>query len=151
MLGNIFRLAMLAGSGAGIASGARRMVVRLACLLVVAMVIAMLVAGAIGYFGFAVYLALAMAYGPAWGAAGAGALLIILAGIIAAICRYCYVRRSHKAAPGPALGGSLGAAALGASMGALPNLDIRGTLERNAISVLLAAFVAGMVMNNRRR
>jgi hypothetical protein len=151
MLGNIFRLAMLAGTGAGMAAGVRRVVVRLACLLVVGMIIALLVAAAIGCFGFAVYLALAPAYGPAWGAVGGGALLIVLVGVILGICRYCYMRRTRTVAPGPDLGGSLGAAALGASVGAMPNLDIRGMLERNAVTVLLTAFIAGMVMNNRRR
>jgi hypothetical protein len=28
--------------------------------------------------------------------------------------------------------------------------DIRGLLERNAMTVLLTAFIAGMVMNNRK-
>jgi hypothetical protein len=35
-------------------------------------------------------------------------------------------------------------------MGAGPGLDIKGALERNAVTVLLAAFIAGMVMNNRK-
>jgi hypothetical protein len=150
MLNSLLRLVMLAGSGASMAAGMRRMVVRLACLFAAVIVIALLVAAGIATFGFALYIALVPEIGPAWGAAAGGALLLVLAGVIVLICRYRYKRYTRAAAPTPDLGGSLGAAALGASMGAVPNLDIRGALERNAVSVLLAAFVAGMVMNNRR-
>jgi hypothetical protein len=31
-----------------------------------------------------------------------------------------------------------------------PHLDVKGFLGRNAMAVLLTAFIAGMVMNNRR-
>jgi hypothetical protein len=110
-----------------------------------------LVAVGIGYFGFAVYFALAPEFGPAWSAAAAGLLLIVVAALVALICRLA-TRRSRKSEPsatlGGSLGGPLGAAALGASLG--PGPDIRGALGRNAITVLLAAFIAGMVMNSRR-
>jgi hypothetical protein len=150
MLGNLFRMAMLAGTGAEVAAGMRRAVARLACLLAVAIVVGLLVAAGIGYLGFALYFALAPELGPAWGAAAGGTLLIVLAGVIVLIGRYCIKRRPRTMSSGPNLGGSLGAAALGASMGSGPDLDIRGALERNAVTVLLAAFIAGMVMNNRR-
>jgi hypothetical protein len=35
-------------------------------------------------------------------------------------------------------------------MGAGPGFDLKGALARNAVTVLLTAFIAGMVMNNRR-
>jgi hypothetical protein len=152
MLGSLFRMAMLAGTGAGIVAGMRRAMIRIACVFLVAMVLALLVAGGIGGFGFALYWALVPEFGPVWAAAAGGALLIVLAGVIALVCRYLTARRPHAAAPGPDLG-SLGAAALSASMGGASmghGPDIRGALERNALTVLLAAFIAGMVMNNRR-
>jgi len=70
-----------------------------------------------------------------------------------------YLRRSPvKAASGlgaagltSGLGGSLGAAALASSMAAGSRVDVRGVLARNAMTVLLAAFIAGMVTTHRRR
>jgi hypothetical protein len=35
-------------------------------------------------------------------------------------------------------------------MGGGPGVDVRGALARNAVAVLLTAFIAGMVMNNRK-
>jgi len=148
MLGNLFRIAMLAGTGAGVAAGLRRTVARLACLLVAAIVVSLLAAAGIGAFGVALFFALVPQYGPVWAAVGGGVLLIVLAGLIIAICRACTRRRPHSVSSGADLGGSLGAAALGASVGQGP--DLRGVLGRNAITVLLTAFIAGMVMNNRR-
>jgi hypothetical protein len=149
---------MLAGTGAGMATSLRHAMLKLAALFAAALIIALMAAGAIGYFGGAVYLALAPEFGPAWGAAAAGLLLIVVAGILAVICRIVYLghrRRASATAAGAAglasgLGGPLGAAALGASMGAGPDFDLKGVLERNAVTVLLTAFIAGMVMNNRR-
>jgi len=151
MLGNLFRIAMLAGTGAGMAAGLRRAMVKLAALFALALVVGLMVAAAIGYFGFAIYFALAPEFGPAWGAAAAGALLIVLAVAFALIARYCYLRRPRAPSSGAAdFGAPLGAAALGASMGSGPDFDLRGALGRNALTVLLTAFIAGMVMNNRR-
>jgi len=148
MLGSILRIAMLAETGAGIAAGMRRAMTRLAVLFVVAIVVALLVAAGLAYFGFALYWALALSFGPVWAAAGSGALLLVLAGIILLIGRIALKQKPRAATSGPDLGGPFGAAALGASMGSGP--DIRGALGRNAITVLLTAFIAGMVMNNRR-
>jgi hypothetical protein len=153
MLGSIFRMAMLAGSGAGMAAGLRRAMVKLACLLAAAMVVSLLLAAAVAAFAFALYIALLPDLGGPRSAVAAGVCLVIVAGVVMLICRGLYRRRARPVASGVSgLGSSLGAAALGASMGgtSLPNLDIRGVLGRNAITVLLAAFVAGMVMNNRR-
>jgi len=155
MLGSILRLAMLAGTGAGMATGFRHAMLKLAALFAAALIIALMAAGAIGYFGVAIYLALTPEFGPAWGAAAAGALLLVVAAIGAVLCRVVYLKKrrtatSSAAGLGAGLGGPLGAAALGASMGAGPGFDIKGTLERNAVTVLLAAFIAGMVMNNRK-
>jgi hypothetical protein len=156
MLGSILRLAMLAGTGAGMAAGFRHAMLKLAALFAAAMVIGLMVAAAIGYFGVAIYLTLSPEIGPVRGAAFLGCGLLVLALILALICRYAYLHRSRVKAPAAGLGaaglgGSLGAAALGASMGAGgPAFDVRGTLARNAVTVLLTAFIAGMVMNNRK-
>ena len=157
MLGSILRLAMLAGTGAGMANGFRHAMLKLAALFAAALIVGLMIAGAIGYFGVAIYLALAPEVGPAWGAAAAGALLLVIAVALALIGRFVYLRQRRRSAAGAAglasgLGGPLGAAALGASMGAGagPGFDLKGTLERNAVTVLLTAFIAGMVMNNRR-
>jgi membrane protease YdiL (CAAX protease family) len=154
MLGSILRLAMLAGTGAGMATGFRHAMLKLAALFAAALIVGLMFATAIGTFGVAIYFALTPEFGPAWGAAATGGLLIIIAVVLALICRSVYLRkRRATSASGSGLGGlggSLGAAALGASMGAGPSFDIKGTLERNAVTVLLAAFIAGMVMNNRR-
>jgi hypothetical protein len=148
---------MLAGTGAGMATGFRHAMLKLAALFAAALVIGLIFAAAIGYFGVAIYFALTPEFGPAWGAAAAGALLLVLAAVAGLICRVVYLRKRHTAAGAAGvagvasrLGGPLGAAALGASMGAGPSFDIKGTLERNALTVLLTAFIAGMVMNNRR-
>jgi hypothetical protein len=144
-------MAMLAGTGASMAAGMRRTMIKLACLFALALVVGLLVAGAIGTFGFAVYAALLPQLGIAWSAAVSGLSLLVIAGVLVLICRAVDHRRKRPVSSGAAdLGGSLGAAALGASMGGLPDLDIRGALSRNAVTVLLAAFIAGMVMNNRR-
>jgi hypothetical protein len=155
MLGNLLRLAMLAGTGAGLAAGFRHAMVKVAALFAAALVVALILAGAIGYFGVAINLALTPELGPAWGAAAAGALLLVVAVAMALLTRTIYLRKrrvasSTAASTAAGLGGPLGAAALGASMGAGSGPDIRGMLGRNAMSVLLVAFIAGMVMNNRK-
>jgi len=159
MLGGLLRLAMLAGTGAGMATGFRHAMLKLAALFAAALVIGLIFAAAIGAFGVAIYMQLTPQYGPACAAAIAGALLLILAVVLALICRFAYLRQRRRKASAAAaglgglasgLGGPLGAAALGASMGGGPGFDIKGTLARNAVTVLLTAFIAGMVMNNRR-
>jgi len=155
MLGGLLRLAMLAGTGAGMATSFRHAMLKLAVLFAAALVVGLMVAAAIGTFGVAIYFALTPEVGPAWSAAIAGLMLIVAAVVLAAICRGVYLRKRRAAASttaglGAGLGGPLGAAALGASMGAGPGFDLKGALERNAVTVLLTAFIAGMVMNNRR-
>jgi hypothetical protein len=149
------RLAMLAGTGAGMATRFRHAMLKLAALFAAALIVGLMAAGAIGTFGIAVYFALTPELGPAWSAAAAGLLLIVLAAVLALACRFIYLRQRRSAAlraEGLAggLGGPLGAAALGASMGAAPGFDIKDVLERNAVTLLLTAFIAGMVMNNRK-
>jgi len=154
MLGSLLRLAMLAGTGAGIAAGFRNAMLKVALLFAVAMIGALMVAAAITYFGVAIYFVLAPEVGPAWGAATVGGLLILLAIILALICRAAFLRqprrRAASAGLASGLGGSLGAAALGASMGSGRRFDLGETLARHGVTVLLTAFIAGMVMNNRR-
>jgi hypothetical protein len=157
MLGSILRLAMLAGTGAGMAEGLRHAMFRVAVLFAAALVIGLMVAASVGYFGVAIYLTLSPEIGPVRGAAALGCGLLVLAIILGLACRYFYLRRARAKASSAGLGaaglaglgGPLGAAALGASMGG-PNFDIKGTLVRNAGTVLLTAFIAGMVMNNRK-
>jgi len=157
MLGSLFRMAMLAGTGAEVAAGFRRTMLKLACLLAVVIVVGLLIAGAIGAFGFAIYAALLPEVGPIWSAVIAGAALIVVAAMLAVGCRAWYFRKRRRVPSGAAaaglggLGGPLGAAALGASLGAGPNFDMREVLGRNAMTILLTAFIAGMVMNNRKR
>ena len=159
MLGSILRLAMLAGTGAGMAAGFRHAMLKLAALFAAALVIGLMIAAAIGYFGVAIYLTVIPEIGPVRAAALMGCGLLALALILALVCRFVYLRKVRmRASKGlgasglaSGLGGSLGAAALGASMGAGPAFDLRGTLARNAVTVLLTAFIAGMVMNNRHR
>ena len=158
MLGSILRLAMLAGTGAGMATSLRHAMFRFAVLFAAALVVGLLVAAAIGYFGVAIYLTISPEIGPVRAAALMGCGLLAVALILALICRFIYLRKSRVKASSSlgaaglasGLGGSLGAAALGASIGTGPGLDIRGTLARNAVTVLLTAFIAGMVMNNKR-
>ncbi len=160
MLGSILRLAMLAGTGAGMATSFRNAMLKLAALFAAALIIGLIIAGAIGAFAVAVYFSLLPQIGIAWAATATGAFLVVLAAIIGVMARYDYLRRrkqvSSSAAAGAAglasgFGGPLGAAALGASMGAggAP-FDLKGTLSRNAGTLLLTAFIAGMVMNNRK-
>jgi len=159
MLGNILRLVMLAGTGAGMAAGFRAAMFKLAALFATALVLGLMVAAGIGYFGVAIYLTLAPQMGAVGSATVLGAGLLTIAAILALICRAMYLRRSPvKAASSlgaaglsSGLGGSLGAAALASSMAAGSRLDVRGALARNAMTVLLAAFVAGMVTTSRRR
>lgn len=155
MLGSLLRLAMLAGTGAGMATSFRHAMLKLAVLFAVALIVGLMAAVAIVTFSVAIYFALSPEFGPAWAAAAAGLLLIVVAAVLALIARAVYLKKrrtavSSAAGLGAGLGGPLGAAALGASMGAGPGFDIKGTLERNAVTVLLTAFIAGMVMNNRR-
>src|SRR5262245_39878760 len=127
MLGSILRLAMLAGTGAGMAAGFRHAMPKLAAFFAAPLILGLIVAGAVGYFGAAVYLGLTPEFGPAWGAAASGGLLLVVAVALALIGRAVYLRKK-RASPatsgglGAGLGGPLGAAALGASMGAGPGL-----------------------------
>jgi hypothetical protein len=151
-------MAMLAGTGAGMAAGFRHAMLKLAALFAAALIVAMMVVGAIGYFGIALSLALTPEFGPAGAAGITGGVLIIAAVIVALLARLIYLKRRARpsaAVAGAAglasgLGGPLGAAALGASMGGGSGPDIRGMLGRNAMTVLLTAFIAGLVMNNRK-
>lgn len=159
MLGSLLRLAMLAGTGAGMAEGLRHAMFKLAALFAAALLVGLMAAAAVGYFGVAIYLALGPEIGPVRAAVALGCGLLVLAIILGIAARYIYLSRSRtrasRAGLGAAglasgLGGPLGAAALGASMGGGGGLDIKGTLARNAGTVLLTAFIAGMVMNNRK-
>jgi len=142
---HIIRLAMMAGTGAGMA-GLRRLGVKLAWFLTAGIAVCVLSAGAVGFFGFAIYTLLEPQVGTAGAAAIVGLGLLIAAAIVWFGCRAWYAGRRRLAArfeAGPSLG-----SAFGAGLGGGP--DIANFLSRNATSVMLAAFVAGMLMNRRR-
>lgn len=147
MLGTLLRLAMV-GTGARITGAVDRAMFKLAVLLAAATAVGLLIAVAIATFAVAIYLGLAPDLGAAWSAAAAGLVLVAVAGLLALVC-WAAMRRRRRRLLG-AQSSPLGAAALGASMGALPDLDLRGVLSRNATTVLLSAFIAGMLLNNRR-
>ena len=121
-MGTLIRLALMAGTGAGIA-GLRRAGRKLALCLIAGVAIALLLAAAIGWLGFAV-----------------------IALIVALCCRRWSGGRTYEERPTAAEA----AAPIGAVAGLEALQGLSRVLERNALSVLLAAFVAGMVMNRRR-
>jgi hypothetical protein len=137
----IVRLALAAGTGAGMV-GLRRWGKRLAWFIAVALAIGLLAATAIGYFCGAIWYAIDPKLGPAWASAITGAALAVSAGILWLSCRHWYLAPRHSNLP-PSPSALLSAAAL-------PEFDIPRLLERHATSVLLAAFVAGMLLNRRR-
>jgi len=104
MLGSILRLAMLAGTGAGMAQGFRHAMFKLAGLFAAALVIGLMVAAAVGYFGVAIYLSISPEIGPVRGAAALGCGLLILAIILGIVCRYLYLRRSRVRSSAAGLG-----------------------------------------------
>ena len=136
---SLLRLAMLAGTGAGLA-GLRRAGKRCAWFVAVALAIGLLGAAAAGCFGIAAWYAIAPKLGPAWASAIVGLAFALSAAVIWLACGHWYTDALGLRRPPP-----LDPAASG-----LPSIDLPQLLERNATSVLLAAFVVGMLMNRRR-
>ncbi|HVM83524.1 MAG TPA: hypothetical protein VMW18_06520 [Candidatus Binatia bacterium] len=144
-MGTLIRLALMAGTGAGIA-GLRRAGRKLALCLIAGVAIALLLAAAIGWLGFAVFYAIALSLGPIWAAALVALGFAVIALIVALCCRRWSGGRTYEERPTAAEA----AAPIGAVAGLEALQGLSRVLERNALSVLLAAFVAGMVMNRRR-
>ena len=144
-MGTLLRLALMAGTGAGIA-GLRRAGRKLAVCLVAGVAIALLLAAAIGWVGFAVFYAIALSLGPIWAASLVALGFAVIAVIVALCCRRWSGGRAYGERPTAAEA----AAPIGAVAGLEAFAGLSRVLERNALSVLLAAFVAGMVMNRRR-
>ena len=137
----IGRLAMLAASGAGLAQAMRRAGRRLAVLVALSVLVGLLGAGALGALGMALFYALILTMEPAWAALIVAVCFLVIAALIWLVARRWFLR----AEPRPAL--DLAAAA---PLAGLSELGIGRLLERNAVGVLLAAFVAGMLMSRRR-
>ena len=144
-MGMLLRLALMAGTGAGIA-GIRRAGHKLAVCLIAGVAIALLLAAAIGWLGFAVFYAIALSLGPIWAATLVALGFAVVALIVALCCRRWSRGGAHEERPTAAEA----AAPIGAVAGLEALEGLSRVLERNALSVLLAAFVAGMVMNRRR-
>ena len=138
MIESLLRVAMVAGTGAGLAA-VRRAGRRCAWFVAVALAIGLLGATAAGFFAFAAWYAIEPKLGPAWASAIVGLAFLISAGVIWLACGHWYTDSRGIRRPPPLEPGS-----------PLPSLDLPLLLERNATSVLLAAFVAGMLMNRRR-
>ena len=136
-MGNLMRLAMMAGTGAGVA-GLRRAGLKLAWFTAVAVTIGLLSAAAIGTFGMAIFYAILPKLGPAWAAAIVALAFAVSAAILWFSCRHWYLA-NRSAAP-----------SAGSTESPLANLDLPLLLERNATTVLLAAFIAGMLLNRKR-
>ncbi len=147
-MGSLLRLALIAATGATI-GGLEHTGRRLAICLAAAIGIGILVVAAIGCFAAAGWYALLPQLGPAWAALIVGLALIIVAVVIWAVAE----RRGRRAA----LRASSTGAGIGAGLGLLEELpahlarvDVGRILERNAGSIVLAAFAAGMFLNRKR-
>ena len=131
---HLFRLAMMAGTGAGL-TGLRRVGIRIVWTLAGAMTAGVLLAVALGYWGYAIYMALIPSTGPIGAAAAVGAIFFVVALAVWIVGRG-WPRRTRVAPT--------------ALQAGLPALEIGALLSRNATTVLLTAFVAGMLLNRRR-
>jgi hypothetical protein len=146
-MGNLIRLALMAGTGAGL-GGMRRAGLKLAWFVAAAVAIGCLGAAGILCFGVAVFFAIAPKLGPAWAVAIVGLAYALSAAILWLSCRHWYLGRPR---PGAALADAapLGAVAGAEALGGLAS-GVSNAIERNALTVLLAAFAAGMILNRRR-
>jgi hypothetical protein len=137
-MGSLLRLALMAGTGASI-GGLQRAGRRVAICLAAALAIGLIGAAAIGCFAAAGWYALLPQLGPAWTALVIGLVLAVVAAIIWAIAERRH-RRAALRSPG----------LFDALPSTLPDIDVAGALARNAGTIMLAAFAAGMFLNRRR-
>jgi len=138
---SLLRLALVAATGAGIGGlerTGRRLAISAAALLAVALV----VVAAICWFAAAAWYALLPEVGPAWAALIIGLALVLVAALIWAIAE-----RRHRRPPPPSAG-ILDALPRAAAQ--ITDIDLGRVLEKNAGSIILAAFAAGMFLNRRR-
>jgi hypothetical protein len=137
---SLLRLALIAGTGASI-GGLQRAGRRIAVGIAVALVIGLLGASALGWFAVAGWYALLPQLGPAWSALIIGLALALVAALVWAVAERGRRRRTIR-------NGGLGLAGLVPPQ--LPSIDVAGLMERNAGTIMLAAFAAGMFLNRRR-
>jgi 4-amino-4-deoxy-L-arabinose transferase-like glycosyltransferase len=144
-MGSLLRLALLAATGATI-GGLEHTGRRLAICLAAAIGVGILIVGAIGCFAAAGWYALLPQLGPAWAALIIGLALALVAVIIWAVAE----RRGRRSALRGSGAGIAGLGLLDALPAQLAEIDIGRVLERNAGTIVLAAFAAGMFLNRRR-
>ncbi len=135
---SLLRLALIAGTGASI-GGLQRAGRRVAVCLAVALAIGAVGAAAVACFAAAGWYALLPQLGPAWTSVIIGLALALVAALIWAVAER---RRRRVALRGSGL--------MDALPSQLPDIDVAGLLERNAGTIMLAAFAAGMFLNRRR-
>jgi hypothetical protein len=144
-VGSLLRLALIAATGATI-GGLEHTGRRLAICLAGAIGIGILLVGAIGCFAAAGWYALLPQIGPAWAALIVGLALALIAVIIWAVAE----QRRRRAALRSSSSGIAGLGLLEALPAQLAEIDIGRVLERNAGTIILAAFAAGMFLNRKR-
>ena len=144
-MGSLLRLALVAATGATI-GGLEHTGRRLAICLAAAIGVGILVVGAIGCFAAAGWYALLPQLGPAWAALIVGLALAVVAAVIWAVAE----RRNRRSALRAANTAGVGLGLLDALPAQLASIDVGRVLERNAGSIILAAFAAGMFLNRKR-
>lgn len=144
-MGSLLRLALIAATGATI-GGLEHTGRRLAICLAGAFGVGILIVGAIGCFAAAGWYALLPEFGPAWTALIIGLALALLAAVIWAVAE----RRSRRSALRSSGATVAGLGLLDALPAQLAEIDIGRVLERNAGTIVLAAFAAGMFLNRKR-
>jgi hypothetical protein len=138
MIGELLRLAAMAGTSAGI-GGLRHAGRRLERRILLTAALGVLGSAALGFFAFALLFAIAPAVGTAWALAIVGAAFVVVMLIAWLWCWVAAQRRIRRVLAAEAMAPSL-----------LSGLDLPYFLERHAVGIMLAAFVAGMLMNRRR-
>jgi hypothetical protein len=144
-MGSLLRLALIAATGATV-GGLEHTGRRLAICLAAAIGIGILGVAAIGCFAAAGWYAMLPELGPAWSALIVGLALALVAVVIWAIAE----RRRRRSALLNNAGAGIGLGLLDALPAQLAEIDLGKVLERNAGSIILAAFAAGMFLNRRR-
>jgi hypothetical protein len=150
MIGTLARLAMMAGTSASIA-GLQRAGRRFVVLLAASIAAAVLLCFALACGGVALYIALLPHTGPLGASLLTGLAYLLAAAIVWGAARVADSRTRRAATRGVAapIGAMAGVEALSGIAGGVGG-GIREAVGRNGLSILLAAFVAGMVMTRRR-
>jgi hypothetical protein len=140
---SLLRMALIAGTGASI-GGLRRAGRRVAICLAVALAVGLIAAGAIAYFAAAGWYALVPQLGPARSSLIVGLALAVLAALVWGVAEVRRRRHLRLRRPGLLEGAAIG------GLPQLPDIDLPRMLERNAGTIMLAAFAVGMFLNRRR-